>query len=63
MIERCRLGGFLFVSNARPIPTSGADERPLNSVQFVVGYFDTEPFKSNIRVPSPLFRNIQLLLR
>ncbi|TAT07597.1 hypothetical protein BV289_11285, partial [Lactiplantibacillus plantarum] len=21
-----------------------ADERPLNSVQFVVGYFDTEPF-------------------
>ncbi|QDJ18681.1 hypothetical protein LLY606_00405 [Lactiplantibacillus plantarum] len=40
-----------------------ADERPLNSVQFVVGYFNTEPFKLNIRVPSPLFRNIQLLLR
>ncbi|AOG33240.1 hypothetical protein Nizo2259_1964 [Lactiplantibacillus plantarum] len=40
-----------------------ADEQPLNSVQFVVGYFDTEPFQLNIRVPSPLFRNIQLLLR
>ncbi|MCT3222467.1 hypothetical protein EFO81_07180 [Lactiplantibacillus plantarum] len=40
-----------------------ADERPLNSVQFVVGYFDTEPFQLNIRAPSPLFRNIQLLLR
>ncbi len=39
-----------------------ADERPLNLVQFVVGYFDTWTLNETLGFPKPLCRGVRLLL-
>ncbi|KZD97691.1 hypothetical protein FBR6_2359 [Lactiplantibacillus plantarum] len=39
-----------------------ADERPLNLVQFVVGYFDTGTLNETLGFPKPLCRGVRLLL-
>ncbi|ALC09470.1 hypothetical protein Nizo3894_2900 [Lactiplantibacillus plantarum] len=39
-----------------------ADERPLNSVQFVVGYFGKGTSSENLRLQQPLCLDGQLLL-
>lgn len=57
MIKPCRLGGFLFVSNNRPIPTGGADERPPNLVQLVADYFDAGSLNKALGALSTLSRD------